>query len=374
MPELLACPDCAGPLKNEGALLRCPCAAWPVVAEIPLLVAWAKNRRFTLEEVLARFLPPAEGLVGKIVRRILPAGGALGRAVADRDATFLDLAAALGRGADLDYFRYRFSDLAYIASAALLAPLARGPVLDLGCGAGHLTEAVFRRIPKSLVVGLDFNFTLLYLAKRFVAPAALFVCADASARLPFRDAAFDAAVSADAFKYLADRAGAARELLRVARGPILISHLGHPTAREPGAAEPLGPAAYLGLFARRAPLLYPEDELLDAFLKTRRLDLSRPWGAPDRVSSLAAGVEPAVYPGADYFVRGDRLNPIYEAAEDGERLHLRRRFLSAEFSAACARAGDVLPETLTITREQIASRDPELVRRFVLLELPPNYC
>lgn len=30
MPELLACPECAGPLTNEGPRLRCGCSTWPV--------------------------------------------------------------------------------------------------------------------------------------------------------------------------------------------------------------------------------------------------------------------------------------------------------------------------------------------------------
>ncbi|HLY09638.1 MAG TPA: class I SAM-dependent methyltransferase [Planctomycetota bacterium] len=374
MPELLACPDCAGPLKNEGAQLRCGCAAWPVVADIPLLTPWARNRRFTVEEALARFLPPPEGLAGKLLRRLFRGTGALGTAIADREATFLDLAAALGRTADLDYFRYRFSDLSYVSSAALLTPLARGPILELGCGAGHLTEAIHRRIPRSVVVGLDFNFTLLYLAKRFVAPSALYVCADGSATLPFRDGAFEAAVCADAFKYLADRARAARELLRITRGPLLMSHLADPFFREPGAPEPLEPATYLGFFAARAPRLYREADLLEAFFKTRTLDLSHPMAGRDDVLTLVAGVDAAVHPGADFFVRGDRLNPIYDVQEDGDRLHLKRRFVSDKFSDSYARFGDVLPELLTISREQITARDPELVRRFVLLELPPNYC
>lgn len=374
MPELLACPDCAGPLKNEGPRLRCACSSWPVVADIPLFAPWARNRDFTLEEVLARFLPAPDGVVGRLLRRLFPGTGAVARAVANRDATFLDLAAALGRTSDLDYFRYRFSDLSYLSTAALLTPLARGPILDLGCGAGHLAEAIFRRVPKSLVVGLDFNFTLLYLAKRFVAPSALYVCADGSARLPFRDGVFEAALCADAFNYLADRARAASELLRVSRGPLLLSRLADPSFRGRGAFEPLEPAAYLELFAPRAPRLYKDEDLLASFLRTRTLDLSRPGGGRDDVLTLVGGVDAAVHPGADYFVRGDRLNPIYDVAEDGERLQLKRRFVSEKFSEKYARAGDVLPETLTVTREQIAARDPELVRRFVLLELPPNYC
>ena len=373
MPELLACPDCAGPLKNEGPLLRCGCAVWPVVSDIPILTPWARNRRFTVEEALARFLPPAEGIAGKLFRRLIPGTGAVQKAITDPEATFLELAAALGRTSDLDYFRYRFSDLSYLSTAALLTPLTRGPVLDLGCGAGHLAEAVFRRIPRSLVVGLDFNFTLLYLAKRFVAPSALYICADASEKLPFRDGAFEAAICADAFNYLPDRSRAAKELLRVTRGPLLMSRLADPAFRGRGALEPLDPEAYLELFAPRSPRLYRDSDLLDAFLRTRTLDLSRPGGSREDVLTLVGGVDAAVHPGADYFVRGDRINPIYDVREDGDRLRLERRFVSEKFSELYAKSGGILPESLWVTREQIASGDPELVRNFVLLDLPRNY-
>src|SRR5437667_359936 len=123
MPELFACPSCRGPLTRDSAALRCACAAWPVVEGIPIFTPWAKNRRFSLEQVLARHLPPVDGLPAKILRRLFPGTGKIYRAVSNRDATFLDLAAALDRTGDLDYFRYRFSDLSYLSSAALLTPL-----------------------------------------------------------------------------------------------------------------------------------------------------------------------------------------------------------------------------------------------------------
>src|SRR5689334_18792648 len=137
MPELFACPACRGPLIREPDALRCGCGFYPVVEGIPIVMAWAKNRKFRLEEVLARHLPAAEGLAAKIARRLFPGTGRIYEAVINRDATFLDLAAKLGRTNDLDYFRYRFSDLSYLSTAALLTPLSQGPVLDLGCGAGH---------------------------------------------------------------------------------------------------------------------------------------------------------------------------------------------------------------------------------------------
>jgi SAM-dependent methyltransferase len=371
MPEILACPDCAGPLKYEGPVLRCSCAAWPVVAEIPILAGWARNRRFTTGEALARHLPPPESLAGRLLRRLLPGTGVVLAAIADRDATFLELAAALGRTRDLDYFRYRFSDLSYVSTAALLTPLSRGPILDLGCGAGHGLHALSRRIPRSMAVGLDLNFALLYLAKRFVAPGALFVCADSSRRLPFLDGAFESAVGADVFQYLADPAGAMKELLRVTRGPIVLPHFYDP-ALNPGALRYLEPC--VEALAPRSPRLYPERALLEAFLERRELDLAHPGAAPDDVVSVTAGVEPRRYPGADYFVSGSALNPVYETREEGESIHLRRRFISERYSETFRRYEAHFPESLTVTREQIASSDPELARKFVLLDLPPNYC
>jgi len=374
MPDLLACPECSGPLKSEGFSLRCGCATWPVVEDIPILAPWARNRSFTVEEVLARHLPPPTGLVGKILRRLVPLTGAVWKAIANRDATFIDLAAELGRTRDLDYFRYRFSDLSFLTTAALLTPFHRGPVLDLGCGAGHMVLALFRRIPKSIVVGLDLNFTLLYLARRFVAPAALYVCADASARLPFRDGAFEASLCADTFKYLPDRWTAARELQRVTRGPIVLSHVYSPAIGEVGVATPLDMDACAAMFSTRAPLLHREGPLLEAFLKRRELDLSSPGATREDVVSLTAGLEPRVYPGADYFVTGSTINPVYEVQEDGASLRLRRRFLSDKYSEAYRKYDSFMPESLTVTKEQVAAGDPELVRKFVLLDLPPNYC
>src|SRR5215831_17296063 len=117
MPELFACPLCREPLTRELDALRCPCSSFPVVDGIPIFTPWARNRSFRLEEVLARHLPPAEGLAAKLLRRLLPATGKISDDVSNRDATFLSLAETLGRKSDLEYFRYRFSDLSYLSTA-----------------------------------------------------------------------------------------------------------------------------------------------------------------------------------------------------------------------------------------------------------------
>ncbi len=359
MLDLLACPLCRGDLAPAGGGLACACGRWPIVDGIPVFHRWALGAAPSLGETLARFRPAAATLAQKILRRLIPGAAALERAARRPGATFLELAAELGRTSDLDYFRYRFSDTSYLSSAALLTPLREGPALDLGCGAGHLTRALGKRAAP--VAGLDVSFPLLWLAKRFVAPGAFFVCADGGARLPFRDGAFAAAFCADAFNYLPDRATAARELLRVTRGPLLLSRLADPGFAGRGTQPPLTPSAYLELFRPRAPRLYRDRDLLDAFLSRRVLDLSTPGGGPEDVLTLAAGVEPRVYDGADSFLDGGAINPIYDVREEGEVLHLTRR------------APSPLPERLTVTKAQVAARDPELVRSLVLLDLPDGY-
>jgi SAM-dependent methyltransferase len=369
MIETLACPLCASPLRPEDAVLACPCSRWPVVDGIPVFRPWARNRTPPLERVLAEHRPPPPGLLARLLRRLFPPS-----VEAPADSSFLELAAALGRRNDLDYFRHRFSDLSYLSSCAFLTPLDTGPVLDLACGAGHLTRALGRRVPAGRIVGLDVHFTLLYLAKRFLSPASLFVCADASARLPFKDGAFHGAFCADAFNYLPDRAGTARELLRVARGPLLLPRLADPAYRGPGCQPPLQAAGYRALFPGRAPALHLDRAILEGFLATRTLDLSTPAESGSEVLSLAAGVEARVYAGADYFVApGTSINPIYEVHADGEQLHLRRRDLPGRSPEAYRRYEAWLPGSLTITKAQAAAGDPELVRRFVLIDLPPRY-
>lgn len=362
MIDRLACPLCGGGLAPAGAALACGCGRWPVVDGIPVLHRWALGTSPGLGALLARFRPPAATLGEKIARRLVPAAGRLERAVRRPGATFLGLLAEIGRETDLDYFRYRFSDASYLSSAALLTPLAKGPVLDLGCGAGHLARALGKRVGEAQVVGLDASFPLVWLARRFVAPGASFVCADGAARLPFRDGAFEAAYCADAFNYLPDRAGAARELARVARGPLLLPRLADPGFAGRGAQAPLPPEDYRRLFEGRAPRLYRDRDLLEAFLARGVLDLSAPGGGPSDVLTLAAGVEPRVFEGADFFLGGGAINPLYAVREEGDVLHLSRR------------APGSVPERLTITRAQVAAADPALVRARVLIDLPRGYC
>jgi SAM-dependent methyltransferase len=96
-------------------------------------------------------------------------------------------------------------------------------VLDVGCGTGLLAARLRRELRGVRIVGCDFSAGMLAQARRHDARAA-WVRGDAG-RLPFRDGAFDAIVSTEAFHWFPDPHAALRELARVLRpdGRLLVA-------------------------------------------------------------------------------------------------------------------------------------------------------
>ncbi len=88
-----------------------------------------------------------------------------------------------------------------------LTELAGGPVLDVGCGPGHVAAYLADRVP---VVGVD-------LSPRMCAHASVPVCAGDMTALPFRSRTFSALVCFYAVIHLdaGERAAAYREFARV---------------------------------------------------------------------------------------------------------------------------------------------------------------
>jgi ubiquinone/menaquinone biosynthesis C-methylase UbiE len=116
-------------------------------------------------------------------------------------------------------------------------------VLDVGCGTGRLA-ARLRAMPGvqslagtasvRLVVGVDFSAGMLAQARTRLAPddgsaTAVLVRGDAT-RLPLADAAFDAAVSTEAFHWFPDQDAALAEIRRVLRpgGRLLLALVSPP--------------------------------------------------------------------------------------------------------------------------------------------------
>jgi ubiquinone/menaquinone biosynthesis C-methylase UbiE len=86
-------------------------------------------------------------------------------------------------------------------------------VLDIGCGTGQLTVRVKHELAPARVAGCDYSRGMLRQARRRSADVG-WVQGDAGA-LPFRDGAFDAVISTEAFHWFPDQRQALTELFRV---------------------------------------------------------------------------------------------------------------------------------------------------------------
>lgn len=132
-------------------------------------------------------------------------------------------------------------------AARLAEPASGWPALDLCCGTGDQALAL-ARLRRGPVVGIDFSWPMLYLAREKarragLGGAVLFEEADAL-RLPFRDGSFSCATTAFSLRNVADVSAFLVEMRRVVApgGRIVTLELLGP---------PRGPLALLGRFYLR---------------------------------------------------------------------------------------------------------------------------
>ncbi|HVY10743.1 MAG TPA: methyltransferase domain-containing protein [Mycobacteriales bacterium] len=130
------------------------------------------------------------------------------------------------------YDRYQ-AESVLVPVASRLADLAQSlpgsaSWLDVGCGGGHALAALSDCRPDVVAAGLDISSPQLRAARRRLASATTvrFVRGSA-ATLPFRGAAFDAAVALFSIKHWPDRRGGLAECARVLRpgGRVLVAEI-----------------------------------------------------------------------------------------------------------------------------------------------------
>ena len=182
--------------------------------------------------------------------------------------TFRDAMDRLAFGPVGTYFAHRWSDPTFLSGLALAEAHWTAParVFELACGAGHYLREFARVAPE--VCGADIVFAKLWLARRYVAPAAQLVCFDAAAPWPLASASADLVFCHDAFYFLPDKPHVAAEMLRVAGpGRVLVGHAHNALVDNLSAGSPLPPAGYAALFG--SPLLYDDRELTQALVEGR---------------------------------------------------------------------------------------------------------
>ncbi|HEY8339362.1 MAG TPA: methyltransferase domain-containing protein [Egibacteraceae bacterium] len=433
--DLLACPLSAQPLQLEVlagddadvtyGLLSSDAATYPIVAGIPVLrggdedaVALLRAGRHEDALVAAAFaaVPPSgsERVAATLadLRPTRAAGRGLRERLAAR-ATARRREALLGDGLDprrglryvylesparspeaLNYFSYRFGLPRHFVGLAFAeaAPDGDGPVLDLGCGAGHLTWGLRQRFPDRQIVACDLDLLLLLNAASVV-PGLDAVCADATA-LPFGDVVFDYVFSSDVFSFITRKASAAREAERVLvdGGELHVTSVINARQTHTFAGEPLSPEGWRRLFAGVGAHVLPDALVLDRYLRGEGLPTPAEVSADDldtaRVLSLRGRRGGAVPEGSAPLHepphgRGELgVHPLFVLAPPADgRLRYARRFPSAGFAADNADLLRYLPEEFTVSRDDVAAaRDGEvtpplrdLLACGAVLGYPPAY-
>ena len=176
------------------------------------------------------------------------------------------------------YFHCRFGMPRTLAALSIAQPMRAtpGPLLDVACGAGHLTHFLAYERDDGPVVGVDRDFFRLYLAKRYIAPQAQFACVSADNHLPLADDVFEATLCSDAFHIMQDKAAMLNEFRRVMtdQGSLFLARVAN-AEKEPHEGYELDVDGYAGLVSDLPCAMLGEDELLARYLQGMGPDLSR---------------------------------------------------------------------------------------------------
>jgi SAM-dependent methyltransferase/uncharacterized protein YbaR (Trm112 family) len=294
----------------------------------------------------------------------------------------------------LSIYRNRFVLPRTLAALSLLrlVPPSETPILDLACGFGPFGHYLTNRRQPTGVIGLDFNFYLVWGQKHWIAPRGRFVCADATARLPFSDEAFSGILCSDAFVYLRNKQQVLAELTRCAPGkPLILTRVGNKISPHEAEAA-LRPEEYMELFPSGEPRAFSEYALVRHYLARRNPLKSEPTDPTElhwdkwltfvlNSDGLTdAHVElPEDWPHA---VGDLALNPLFQRrALPGGKLQLSFQFPSTWFAYQNGDMygyhGDRLeydPDVLIAARAQRADiQVSELIERFILVGFPKRY-
>jgi len=405
--DILRCPYCGGRLELVASLfhrrtadeiqdgiLGCACCIFPVVDGIPVL---------HLQPAATEARDQVQAGRPELARRKMfgleteAEAAAFDAVAASPTATYRETVDALGPNFEGGYFLYRFSDPTFIVADAVVRAVAGtvlaqgGRAIDVCGGSGHLTRTL-QEVSREAVVLADLYFAKVWLARRFTAPGCQPVCCDGNAPFPFARGAFGYAMCTDAFMYIWTKRQFVGELTRLVHpesGAVLVGHTHNERTWTPSHGQPLSPEGYVDLFESIPPRVFAEGNLFEDVVAGGPLDLTR---RDDKATldaapalTIAATRHPGVFvrhPLAPRPVSGElRVNPLYAAEPDGDRVRLRLRFPSEDYAEEYGACRRYLPDEATVAYASLAALQrgavpPELAdlaRRRVVLDLPRRY-
>ncbi len=300
-------------------------------------------------------------------------------AVCNETISLRDAMQALNFGPVTDYFAHRTCTPTYLSGLALLAHGGRPrAVLELACGIGQfLRELEAHGVP---ALGVDLVFAKLWLARRFVAPHAQLVCADAVCP-PLAPARSLTVMCHDAFYFFDQKAEAAQQWMRLAAddGRVLVGHAHSAHVEQPVAGSPLTPSGYAALLPGCA--LYDDAELTASALSRKRA----PVRSVDHLNTAEA--VSLVWPGARRSWWPDilqvpaatplRLNPLLGNCVGRTVARWPSPRFAAEYAPLAGYLNGPMPAPRVVRRALHGTRGDaeigELARRRVLVDLPERW-
>jgi SAM-dependent methyltransferase/uncharacterized protein YbaR (Trm112 family) len=391
---LLRCPATGGALsldvlERDGdhvryGVLRSEAAEYPVLAGVPVLLPGHDESVALVRQGL-----PADAAAAALVRQldpsrlgrlaaaleVVPGGAAPGRALARRDrhrlraalTPLLDAAAADpfalvrlgfsgwgGRNPEaVHYFNARVGTPRHlVALAAAEAAGAGGPVLDLGCGVGHLTWWLDQRFGDGRTVGVDLSLFELWDANRTSSSGKFFF------------ACFGLVLSSDVLSFVAGKWAVAREAARVLApgGTLAFAAVKSSLGRHVYAGMPLSPDGWGALAGDLPHRVFADDRVLARYLAGLGMDGDDAGDVSTSPTvTLLAGAAHAG-DGRDWGSAGEwphacgplGVNPLLRLVEEHDgTLVYRRRFPSPSFEADNVPVADYLPEQVEVPRKAL---------------------
>jgi SAM-dependent methyltransferase len=212
-----------------------------------------------------------------------------------------------------DYLYFRHANNSFMAAAilicllrTLLPPLKsasndrqQGPrrVLDLSCGISHSSYLISTLFPSFQVIGVDWDFANLRLAKRYLCQTGTFICLDAELPLPFSDQSFAACLALDGLHYIRSKVALLSELDRVLdpQALWLFPHLHNALQPNPAPGVPVAPeewARLLSFLPHRILFLGRHNRDVRPARRDRPAHSAPAWGSSRRTGAGGRGNAP----------------------------------------------------------------------------------